>query len=174
MKIFVNEGTRISQSRVTFVRLLDQQLRLMELWRVAAGGHQEALVQMAVGAINGTPVTRSASDPRLRNISNAMPTSLMTKCNLSSIAAATRLNRETVRRVVNRLTVDGPLVRAPDGSVNFIAGWTQGPETQQLGKAQLDEFCRTANLLLREGVLSVKERSIEAVAPEDNSARLYR
>lgn len=157
MKIVVHEEARIAQSRVTFVRLLGLQLRLMELWRLAAGGHQEALVQMAVGAINGDRVTRSTSDPRLRSMGNAMPTSLMTKCNLSSIAAATGLNRETVRRVVNRLTVEGPLVRSPDGSVNFIEGWTQGPETQRLGEAQLDEFSRTANLLLREGVLSGKE-----------------
>ena len=156
MKIFVDPEARDLQSRVTFVRLLGLQLRLMELWRVVAGGHQEALVQMAVAAINGDRVTRSASDLRLRNMSNAMPTSLMTKCNLSSIAAATGLNRETVRRVVNRLTVNGPLVRAPDGSVNFIEGLTQGPETQRLGEAQLDEFCRTVNLLLREGVLSGK------------------
>lgn len=148
---------RALHSRVTFVRLVGLQLRLMELWRGAAGGHQEALVQMAVGVINADRVTRSITDPRLRSLNNAMPTSLMTKCNLSSIAAATGLNRETVRRVVNRLVANGPLVRSPDGSVNFVEGWAQGPETKELGEAQLDEVCRTVNLLLREGVLSGKE-----------------
>lgn len=157
MKIMVDEETRITQSRVTFVRLVSLQLRLMELWREAAGGHQEALVQMAVGAINGDRVTRGAPEAGLRSLANAMPRRLMTKCNLSSIASATGLNRETVRRVVNRLTVNGPLVRFPDGSINFIKGWSQGPETQRLGDAQLDEFTRTANLLLRECVLLSKD-----------------
>lgn len=160
--IFVDRGMKISQSRVTFVRLLNHQLRLIQLWRLAAGGHQEALVQMAVGAINGAPVIRGASDPGLQNIGNPMPVSLMTKCNLSSIAAATGLNRETVRRVVNRLTENGPLTRTADGSVNFLEGWTQGPETYQLGNAQLDEFCRTANALIRAGVLSFEDGRIQA------------
>lgn len=157
MKIIVDEEARITQSRVTFVRLISLQLRLMELWWAAAGGHKEALVQMAVGAINGDRVTRGAHEEHLRSFGHAMPRSLMTKCNLSSIASATGLNRETVRRVVDRLTVNGPLVRSPDGSINFIEGWSQGPETQQLGDAQLDEFSRTANLLLREGVLLSKD-----------------
>ena len=156
MKIIVDEETRIPQSRVTFVRLVSLQLRLIELWREAAGGHQEALVQMAVGAINGDRVTRGPPEASFRSLGNAMPKRLMTKCNLSSIASATGLNRETVRRVVNRLCVNGPLVRSPDGSINFVDGWSQGPETQQLGDAQLDEFSRTANLLLRQGALSSK------------------
>lgn len=133
------------------------QLRLIELWREAAGGHQEALVLMAVGAISGDRVTRGAHEARLRSLRHAMPSSLMTKCNLSSIASATGLNRETVRRVVNRLTLNGSLVRSPGGSINFIEGWSQGPETKQLGDAQLNEFSRTANLLLPEGVLLSKD-----------------
>jgi hypothetical protein len=157
VKILVNEDIRTGQSRVTFVRLLSLQLRLMELWREAAGGHQEALVQMAVGAINGDRMTRGAHEERFRSIENALPRSLMTKCNLSSIASATGLNRETVRRVINRLIEAGPLVRSSDGSINFVEGWSQGPATQQLGNAQLDEFARTANLLLRDGVLSAQD-----------------
>jgi len=154
LKLIVDEQIRTAQSRVTFIRLVSMQLRLMELWREAAGGHQEALVQMAVGAINGDRVTRGAPDARLRTLGIPMPMTLMTKCNLSSIAAGTGLNRETVRRIVNRLIAEGPLVRSADGSINFIDGWTQGPETHRLGEAQLDEFSRTANLLLRDGVLS--------------------
>lgn len=156
MKVMVDEETSLAYSRVTFVRLVGLQLRLMELWRKAAGGHQEALVQMAVGAINGDRVTRGA-DEGFRSIGKAMPKTLMTKCNLSSIASATGLNRETVRRAVNRLIVDGPLVRSADGSIHFKDGWSQGSETQHLGEAQLDEFRRTANLLLRDGVLSNEE-----------------
>ncbi len=157
MQIVVDDEKRITKSRVTFLRLLSLQLRLMELWREAAGGYQEALVQMAIGAINGERITRGSHDARFLSIENALPRSLMTKCNLSSIASATGLNRETVRRVVNRLIEHGPLVRSADGSIHFIEGWSQGPETQELGRAQLNEFARTANLLVREGVLSSQD-----------------
>ncbi len=92
MKILVDEETRVTHSRLTFVRLLGLQLRLSELWRLAAGGHQEALVQMAVGAINGDPITRGAPDAHLRSMGHAMPTTLMTKCNLSSIAGALQIS----------------------------------------------------------------------------------
>lgn len=158
MKLIMDEQTRIAQSRVTFVRLARMQLRLMDLWREAAGGHQEALVQMAVGAILGDKVTRVELDANIRSLSNPMPVTQRTKCNLSSISAGTGLNRETVRRVVNRLIESGPLVRSADGSINFVDGWTQGPETQRLGEAQLNEFSRTANLLLRDGVLLCEEK----------------
>ena len=161
MKLIADRQTRTAQSRLTFIRLVSMQLRLLELWREAAGGHQEALVQMAVGAINGDRLTRGDLDARLRSMNNPMPVGLMTKCNMSSIAAGTGLNRETVRRIVNRLIQDGPLVRSADGSINFQEGWTQGPQTDCLGEAQLDEFCRTANLLLRDGVLSFDQASVE-------------
>lgn len=157
MKLIMDERTRIAQSRVTFIRLVGLQMRLMELWREAAGGHQEALVQMAVGAINGDRLTRVALDPSLRSLGNPMPVTQMTKCNLSSISAGTGLNRETVRRIVNRLIDSGPLVRSADGSIHFVDGWSQGPETERLGEAQLYEFSRTANLLLRDGVLFCEE-----------------
>lgn len=153
LKLIMTEQAKTAQSRLTFVRLVSMQMRLMEMWREAAGGHQEALVQMAVGAINGDRVTRVAVDPILRSLDNPMPVTQRTKCNLSSISAGTGLNRETVRRIVNRLIESGPLARSADGSIHFIDGWTQGPETQRLGEAQLHEFSRTANLLLRDGVL---------------------
>lgn len=161
MKLIVEEQIRAVQSRVIFIRLVSMQLRLLELWREAAGGHQEALVQMAIAVINGDRFTRGVPDPRLRNMGNPMPISLMSKCNMSSIAAGTGLNRETVRRVVNRLIVEGRLVRSADGSINFSGGWAQRPQTHLLGDVQLDEFCRTANLLLRDGVLSCEEFTVK-------------
>ena len=149
------------QSRVTYVRLMSLQLRLANLWCDAAGGHQEALVQMAVGVINGERVIRSVSNPGLRSLAHPVPANALGKCNLSSIASATGLNRETVRRVVNRLIAAGPLARTDDGSIGFLTGWTQGPETHRLGQGQLEEICRTVNLLLGDGVLSTGEGSLK-------------
>lgn len=143
------------QSRVTFLRLVGMQLRLIELWRDAAGGHQQALVQMAIAVILGDRAVSGVTEPHLLSLANPMPNNRMGKCNLSSIAAATGLNRETVRRIVNRLIAEGPLVRSRNGAINFAPGWSQGPETESLSQMQLDEFSRTANLLLRDGVLSL-------------------
>lgn len=157
MKHFVKTKHKDLQSRVTYVRLIDMQLRLLELWRVAAGGHQEALVQMAVGAITGSRFTRSGTDQAFKSMTRAIPVDLMTKCNLSSISTAIGLNRETVRRIVNRLITNGRLVRAEDGSINFAPGWTQGPEATQLNEGQLSEFRRTVNLLIEDDVLSIGE-----------------
>lgn len=154
MKLILTAETGAAQSRVTYVRLIGMQLRLWQLWRDAAGGHLEALVQMAIGVINGDKVTRGVSEASLRNMVNPMPVAMMTKCNLSSIAAATGINRETVRRIVNRLIVEGRLVRSNDGAINFAPGWTQGTLALCLGQDQLTEFSRTANLLLRDGVFS--------------------
>jgi hypothetical protein len=157
MKLIMEAEHGDTQSRVAYVRIIEMQLRLFDLWRAAAGGQQEALVQMAVGAIIGGRFTRAETDPTLRNMATPVPTGLASKCNLSSISFATGLNRETVRRVVNRLIERGPLVRGEDGSINFRPGWTQGPEATQLNKNQLDEFRRTANLLVRDGVISITD-----------------
>lgn len=158
LKLTMSEQAKTTLSRVSFVRLASMQLRLMEVWREAAGGHQEALVLMAVGAILGDRASRSALDPSLRSLSKAIPETQTTKCNLSSISAGTGLNRETVRRIVNRLIKSGRLVRCADGSINFIDGLTQGSEAKHLGEAQLKEFSRTASLLLRDGVLLCEEK----------------
>lgn len=62
MKLILTAETSAAQSRVTYVRLIGMQLRLWQLWRDAAGGHLEALVQMAIGVINGDKVTRGVSE----------------------------------------------------------------------------------------------------------------
>ncbi len=155
MRLIIEDEVKVGQSRLTFLRLVGMQLRLLNLWRDAAGGHQEALVQMAVAVILGDRAVSGDTPPPLLSLANPMPTSRMGRCNLSSIAAATGLNRETVRRIVNRLVVDGPLIRSRNGVINFTPGWSQGPESERLAQMQLEEFYRTANLLLRDGVLSL-------------------
>ena len=163
LKLLINDKEKDSQSRVTFIRLVSLQLRLIELWRESSGGFQEALVQLAIAAIVGDRFTRGTTDPSLKNMSNPVPPPLFkTKCNLSSIAAGTGLNRETVRRIVNRLIEEGRLVRSADRSINYSPGWAQQPMVQRVGRQQIEEFCRTANLLLRDGVVSCDEDGISA------------
>ena len=164
LKLLINDKEKDGQSRVTFIRLVSLQLRLIELWRIPSGGFQEALVQLAIAAILGDRFTRGSPESSLKNMLNPVPPVLFkTKCNLSSIAAGTGLNRETVRRIVNRLIDEGRLVRLADKSINFSPGWAQNPMVQRVGQQQLEEFCRTANLLLRDGLLYCEENDVPAI-----------
>jgi hypothetical protein len=135
------------------------QLRLLELWREVAGGHEEALIIMAVVAITGDRLTRLDGGPELRNMAHPVPRTLLGRCNISSLAAATGLNRETARRVINRLVARGVLERSPDRSINFTAGRMQGPNAYRISGIQREEFVRTANALMRDGVLVVETDS---------------
>ena len=141
-------------SRLAAHRLITMRLRLLELWREVTGGHEESLVLMAVIAITGDRLTRTDVTPELRNLDNPVPRELLGRCNISSIAIATGLNRETARRVINRLIERGILERSANRSINFTAGRMQGPNAYRISEIQLDEFTRTANVLLRDGVLT--------------------
>jgi hypothetical protein len=164
LKLLINDKEKDDQSRVTFIRLVSLQLRLIELWTESSGGFQEALVQLAISAIIGDRFTRGAPEMGLRNMLNPVPPALFkTRCNLSSIAAGSGLNRETVRRIVNRLIKEGRLIRLADNSINFAPGRAQSSMVQRLGQQQLEEFCRTANLLLRDRLLYCEEDSMSAV-----------
>ena|SRR6476469_979148 len=157
MPLIIDEAAARRQSRFAAHRLISMRLRLLNLWRSVTGGHNESLVIMAVIAITGDRLTRTNPASELRDMANVVPRSLLGRCHLSSIAAATGLNRETARRVVNRLIEKGVLERSPDRSINFAAGRMQGPNAFRLSQIQLEEFARTANELLRQGILVFEE-----------------
>jgi hypothetical protein len=150
----IDEEQACAKSRLAAHRLIGMQLRLLELWRDVIGGHEEALIVMAVVAITGDRLTRIDVSPELRNMAHPVPRTVLGRCNTSSLAAATGLNRETARRVINRLIERGILERCPDRSINFTAGRMQGPNAYRVSKIQLEEFARTANALMRDGVLT--------------------
>jgi predicted transcriptional regulator len=154
MPLAINKEEACAKSRLAAHRLISMRLRLLDLWREVTGGHEESLVVMAVVAITGDRLTRTDVIPELRNIAHAVPQALLGKCNISSIAAATGLNRETARRVVNRLIERGILQRSSDRSINFTSGRMQGPNAVRISEMQLEEFTRTANALMRDGVLT--------------------
>ena len=129
------------------------QLRLHAVWREVTGGHEESLILMAVVAITGDRLHRHEIDPELRDMAKPVPRPLLGKCNISSIASATGLNRETARRAINKLIDRGILERCPNRSIHFTPGRMQGDNAYRISQAQLEEFARAANALLRDGVL---------------------
>lgn len=154
MPLTVNDDQACAMSRIAAHRIISMRLRLLALWRDATGGHEESLILMAVIAITGDRLTRAEVSPELRNMAHPVPRTLLGRCNISSIAAATGLNRETARRAINRLCERGVLERAPDRSIHFVPGRMQGPEAYRISAMQLEEFARTANALMRDGVLT--------------------
>jgi CRP-like cAMP-binding protein len=157
MRLVVDEEQACAKSRVAAHRLISMQLRLLTLWRDVTGGHEETLIVMAVVAITGDRLTRARVSPELRNMAHPVPRTLLGRCNISSIAAATGLNRETARRAINRLIDRGILERATDRSIHFTAGRMQGPNAFRISQTQLDEFARTTSALIRDSVLTVQE-----------------
>lgn len=164
MPLSLDEEQACAKSRLAAHRIISMRLRLLALWKDVTGGHDESLVLMAVIAISGDRLTRADVEPDLRNMAHPVPRALLGQCNVSSIAEATGLNRETARRVVNRLIQRGILERLPDRSVHFTPGRMQGPNAFKVSELQLEEFARTANSLMRDGVLVFE--------PEEQNLRL--
>jgi Fic family protein len=155
LPLAINRDEACTKSRLAAHRLISMRLRLLALWREVTGGDEESLILMAVIAITGDRLTRHDVNPELRNMANPVPRSLLGKCNISSIAGATGLNRETARRAINRLIERGTLERAQDRSIHFTAGRMQGENAYRVSQMQLEEFTRTANALIRDGVLRI-------------------
>lgn len=158
MPLVVNEEQASAKSRLVAHHIVSLRLRLIALWREVTGGHEESLILMAVIAITGDRLARTDIDPQLRNMAHPVPRKLLGRCNISSIAAATGLNRETARRAINRLIERGILERATDRSIHFTAGRMQSPNARHISETQLEEFARTANALVRDGVLTFREK----------------
>ena len=149
----VDPAAAEAKSRIAAIRLLSMTLRLMENWRRMDDDHDCAMILVAVAVINFEKLTRGKLPHELEDIRNVVPSNLLTMCNISSIALATGLNRETARRKVLHLVELGLLVRRSDGCVQFSQDYGDRNESVTLLRAQLETFARTANDLLRDGSL---------------------
>ena len=152
MPLTVNAGEMDAKSRIVALRLVHLTLRCMENWKHDVDDYDRAMILVAVGAITAERLLRSESSPAQASLGNPLPSSEIARCNVSSIAAATGLNRETTRRKVDGLIELGLLTRI-DGSITFAPGVIQEESTQDLVRRQLDHIVKTSNELLRDGVL---------------------
>lgn len=146
------------KSRLVAIRLASLTLRCMENWRRAAGGYDEAMILVAVVAITSEKFIRGGLPEHLEDLRIPLPTQELGRCSASSIAAATGLNRETARRKVADLVAKGFLVKVGRSAIMFRPGILQDGGTLQLIEQQLESFRRTADSLVRDGVLIVGTR----------------
>jgi len=144
------------KNRLIGIRLAMLTLRMRENWITLFGDHQTALIALAIVVIMSERLMRSELDPELETLAVPMPTAGLAKCNLSSIAAATGLNRETTRRKVDQLVRRGLVVRE-NGAVWLKPGFTQQKLAGDVVKTQLDELRRALNDMLRIEALELRE-----------------
>ena len=153
MAIVVDETQAAAKSRLAAIRLTMLTLRTMDNWRLHVADYDSAMILVAVVAITSERLTRTQLEAELQNLDQALPAEKLGKCNISSIAAGTGLNRETTRRKVNELVKADLLVRSEDGSIGFRPGLLQEPATLDLVRRQLEGIARAANDLVRDGIL---------------------
>jgi len=153
MQLTIDQQASAAMSRLTAIRLALLTSRAMENWRAGVGGNDSAMILLAVVAITGERLTRTELPESLRSVATPLPLGYAAGCNISSIAAATGLNRETSRRKVAALIERGFLARTEDGEICFPAERQQDPATLDFLRKQLEAVARFANDAIRDGVL---------------------
>ena len=159
MPLYVEERLAEAKSRLVGIRLTMLTLRLMENWRGHVRDYESAMILLAIAAINAEKFTRTGLEAEFEDLRRPIPPDRLTVCNISCIAVATGLNRETTRRRVNKLVETGVIVRREDGSVAFSDGLPQEPRMLELVRTQLETLTRTANDLIRDGSLTLRKLS---------------
>lgn len=145
-----------AKSRLVGIRIAMLSLRLRNNWAQMFGDTDTAAIVLAVVAIASERLMRAGLDSELETLALPLPEGALAHCNISSIAAATGINRETTRRKVDQLIKTGLLVRE-DSSIRLAPGFTQQEAATSLVRAQLDELRKAVNDLLRIGALTVQE-----------------
>lgn len=160
MHLALTDERHTGSDRLDAIRLALLTLRMMEHWRKVWGDIDTALIVLGVSAVLAERLTRIDLTPELRNMNREPSPDFRVKlgtCSLSSIAAATGLNRETTRRKVNQMVQDGILVRSNDGKIQFAAKVAQRGDVQEMVRQQLRTVTRTANELIRDGSIEVRD-----------------
>ena len=153
MQLTIDNEASAAMSRLTAIRLALLTSRAMENWRAGVGDNESAMILLAVVAITGERLTRTELPQDLCSVATPLPPGYAAGCNISSIAAATGLNRETTRRKVSALIERGYLNRSPSGEICFPASRQQDPSTLDFLRRQLEAVTRFANDAIRDGVL---------------------
>ena len=154
--IRVDEQGLESRARPTAIALAVYTLRAMEIWKRYVPDYDCAMIMVAVIAITAEKLLRTDFPEEYGRLTQQIDLSMLQKCNISSIAHATGLNRETTRRKVNALIQLDRLQRLGDGTIFFRDRLTQEPEVREMVGRQLLEVAALAERCVRLGVLDVR------------------
>ncbi len=153
MALRIDSAAADANSRLTGIRLAVLTTRLMELWRRGDRDSDTAMIMVAVAAITAERFTRAGLSDSHKTLDKVLPVTLLAPCNVSSIASATGLNRETARRRVAALVKEGMLARSERGEIFYPIGQMQNPETGKLVRKLLEAVLRFVNESVDDGVI---------------------
>jgi transposase-like protein len=153
VQLVIDRAAADRNSRVTGIRLATLMTRLMEQWRLGRHDAENALIIVAVIAITSEKLIRAGLRPNERSLEEYLPLSRLQGCNVSSIAAATGVNRETVRRRVRRLIDEGSLIRTDAGEIALPPERVNDETALTLVRRQLEALTRFMNETLRDGAV---------------------
>lgn len=153
MHIKIDEDTLSENSRLTAIALTTFTMRCMENWKHSVSDYDRAMILVAIVAITSERLLRTELSEHERQLSEPIAGKRLAKCNISSIASATGINRETVRRKVATLVGQGLLIRSENGSISFAPGVLQRGTTLALVRRQLEAVVRLGNELVKLGVI---------------------
>jgi len=157
MPLVVDEDAAGANSRTTGIRAALFMTRSLELWRRDRLDAESVQIILAVIAITSEKFVRKELRPEHRSLDAYLPLEDLQSCNLASIAAATGINRETVRRRVSKLIDAGSLIKSENGDIALPPGKVQDPSAADLIRRQLEALARFANECMRDGVIVFKE-----------------
>lgn len=156
-RLKTDTATAEARSRFVVLRLVALSLRLRAGWTEFFGDSDLAAIALAIASIQSDRLLREPNLlPELGNLATPLPEDLYGYCNISSIAVAAGLNRETTRRKIVRLEEAGLVVR--EGSnVKLASGLSQRGELIDLVRMQLEAVRKTVDELMRDGVIVQEE-----------------
>lgn len=120
-------------------------------------GPTELLVYVTIAIANVQRLMRERCIPPGYSGTEILPREWVVPISRNAISSATGLPRETVRRHVAKMIESGLLVEDARGGVTSAVGMIQNNGLEPLLASLLAEFTRTAESLLRSGVIEVRE-----------------
>lgn len=156
MPLVVNEEEVSKSSRPAAIALSLFTMRYMEQWKHDVEDYDRAMILIAVVAITSERLLRTRLSEDEANLINPIGPERLAKCNVSSIAAATGINRETTRRKVNSLVEQNLLERLEDGTIAFTPGLLQRSDTLELVRRQIESAVRLVNELMKLGAVTLR------------------
>ena len=156
MPLRVDEAKFEECGRVAGIAIAAYTMRAMERWRATLTDYDCVMIMVSVIAISAERLLRAGIPEEYRSLSAPIDPAMLSKVNISSIAHATGLNRETTRRKVNDLVEDELLTRFEDGSVGFRPGLVQEDRIRSQVRGQIGEIAAIVNQLVKIGVLARK------------------
>lgn len=117
----------------------------------------ELQIYLTVAVANVQKLMRERQIPEEFSGTDILPREWVVPISRNAIASATGLPRETVRRVVQKMIARGLLIDDPRGGVTPPVGMVEKLGIGHLLEPIMTEFTRTAEMLIRQGVIERAE-----------------